>query len=223
MIELVNVTKKYRVGIHEITALDSVSLKIEDGEFVAIMGPSGSGKSTLLYLIGCLDRPTSGKVLIDGMNTSELSDAELTELRRNKIGFIFQQYYLIPTLTALENVELPMVFKNVSREDREKKAEELLALVGLEDKKERRPNELSGGEQQRVAIARALANDPSILLCDEPTGNLDTRSGEVVMNIIKNLNVQRGVTVVLVTHNPMLSKYADRIIKLRDGRIVYAD
>ncbi len=223
MIELVNVTKKYRVGIHEILALDNINLKIEDEEFVAVMGPSGSGKSTLLYLIGCLDRPTNGKVLIDGLDTSTLSDKELTELRRNKIGFIFQQYYLIPTLTALENVELPMVFKNISKTKMKKKAEELLALVGLEDKKDRKPNELSGGEQQRVAIARALANDPSILLCDEPTGNLDTKSGEVVMNIIKELNMNKGVTVVLVTHNQSLSKYANRVIKLRDGRIVYAD
>jgi len=223
MIELVNVTKKYRVGIHEILALDNINLKIEDEEFVAVMGPSGSGKSTLLYLIGCLDRPTNGKVLIDGLDTSTLSDKELTELRRNKIGFIFQQYYLIPTLTALENVELPMVFKNTSKTKMKKKAEELLALVGLEDKKDRKPNELSGGEQQRVAIARALANDPSILLCDEPTGNLDTKSGEVVMNIIKELNMNKGVTVVLVTHNQSLSKYANRVIKLRDGRIVYAD
>ncbi len=223
MIELVDVVKKYRIGIHEVVALNGVSLRIEDGEFVAIMGPSGSGKSTLLYLIGCLDKPTSGKVIINGLDTSKLSDRELTELRRNTIGFIFQQYYLIPTLTALENVELPMVFKGVPKAKRLKRAEELLEIVGLGDKKDRKPNELSGGEQQRVAIARALANEPSILLCDEPTGNLDTKSGKVVMDIIKRLNVEKEVTVVLVTHDPSLSVYADRVIKIRDGRIVNAD
>jgi len=223
MIELIDVVKKYRIGIHEVVALNGVSLSVEDGEFVAVMGPSGSGKSTLLYLIGCLDKPTSGMVLIDGLDTSKLSDRELTELRRDKIGFIFQQYYLIPTLTALENVELPMVFKGVSKEKRLRRAEELLELVGLGKKKDRKPNELSGGEQQRVAIARALANGPSILLCDEPTGNLDTKSGRVVMDIIKRLNVEEGVTVVLVTHNPSLSDYADRVIRIRDGRIVHAD
>ncbi len=223
MIELIDVVKKYKIGIHEVIALNGVSLKIEEGEFVAIMGPSGSGKSTLLYLIGCLDKPTSGKVLIDGMDTSKLSDRELTELRRNKIGFIFQQYYLIPTLTALENVELPMVFKGLPKDRRQRRAEKLLELVGLGKKKDRKPNELSGGEQQRVAIARALANEPSILLCDEPTGNLDTKSGRIVMDIIKRLNVEQGVTVVLVTHDPSLSDYADRVIRIRDGRIVDAD
>ncbi len=223
MIELIDVVKKYRIGVHEVIALNGVSLSVRDGEFVAIMGPSGSGKSTLLHLIGCLDKPTSGKVLIDGLDTSKLSDRELTELRRDKIGFVFQQYYLIPTLTALENVELPMVFKGISKEKRRSRAEELLELVGLKGKKDRKPNELSGGEQQRVAIARALANEPSILLCDEPTGNLDTKSGKVVMEIIKRLNVEEGVTVVLVTHDPSLKVYADRVIGIRDGRIVNAD
>jgi putative ABC transport system ATP-binding protein len=219
MIELIDVYKVYKIGLHEVVALRGINLKIEDGEFVAIMGPSGSGKSTLLYLIGCLDKPTKGKVLIDGCDTSKLSDKELTILRRDKIGFIFQQYYLIPTLTALENVELPMVFKGVPKAKRIKRAEELLELVGLGNKKDRKPNELSGGEQQRVAIARALANEPSILLCDEPTGNLDTKSGKVVMDIIKRLNVEKGVTVVLVTHDPMLCDYANRVIRIRDGSI----
>ncbi len=223
MIELIDVVKKYRLGVHEVVALRGVNLKIDEGEFVAIMGPSGSGKSTLLYLIGCLDKPTSGKVIIDGRDTSKLSDRELTDLRREKIGFIFQQYYLIPTLTALENVELPMVFRGVRKDEMRKRAEELLDLVGLGEKKDRKPNELSGGEQQRVAIARALANEPSILLCDEPTGNLDTKSGRVVMEIIKRLNVEEGVTVVLVTHDPSLRVYADRVIGIRDGRIVDAD
>ncbi len=222
MIELINVTKVYKIGVHEVVALKNVNLKVESGEFIVIMGPSGSGKSTLLYLIGCLDKPTRGKVLIEGLDISKLSERQLTELRRDKIGFIFQQYYLIPTLTALENVELPMVFKGLPKAKRERRAEELLEMVGLKEKKDRKPNELSGGEQQRVAIARALANNPDILLCDEPTGNLDTKSGKIVMDIIKRLNVEEGVTVVLVTHNPFLCDYADRVIKIRDG-VVYAD
>ncbi len=222
MIELIDVVKKYRIGAYEVTALNGVNLRVDEGEFVIIMGPSGSGKSTLLYLIGCLDKPTSGRVLIDGMDTSKLNDRKLTELRRDKIGFIFQQYHLIPTLTALENVELPMVFKGVSKGKRMRRAEELLELVGLGEKKDRKPKELSGGEQQRVAIARALANEPSILLCDEPTGNLDTKSGKVVMDIIKRLNVEKDVTVVLVTHDPSLKVYGDRVIRIRDGRIVDA-
>ncbi len=219
MIELIDVHKIYRIGSYEVQALNGVSLRIEKGEFVAIMGPSGSGKSTLLYLIGCLDKPTKGKVLIDGMDTSLMNEKQLTEMRRDAIGFVFQQYYLIPTLTIIENVELPMVFKGISREKREKRAEELLALVGLDGKKDRKPNELSGGEQQKVAIARALANNPKILLCDEPTGNLDTKSGEQVMDLIKRFNVDMGVTVVLVTHNPSLKSYADRVLNIRDGRL----
>ena len=222
IIELIDVYKIYRIGAHEIHALRGVSLRIEQGEFVAIMGPSGSGKSTLLYLIGCLDKPTKGKVIIEGRDTSLLNEKQLTELRRDKIGFIFQQYYLIPTLTALENVELPMVFKGIPKAKREKKAEELLSLVGLGNKLNRIPNELSGGEQQRVAIARALANDPSILLCDEPTGNLDTKSGRIVMDIVKELNIEKGVTVVLVTHDPSLKVYADRVVNIRDG-VIYAN
>ena len=219
MIELIDVHKIYRIGSYEVQALNGVSLRIERGEFVAIMGPSGSGKSTLLYLIGCLDKPTKGKVLIDGMDTSLMNEKQLTEMRRDAIGFVFQQYYLIPTLTIIENVELPMVFKGISKEKREKRAEELLALVGLDGKKDRKPNELSGGEQQRVAIARALANNPKILLCDEPTGNLDTKSGEQVMDLIKRLNLDMGVTVVLVTHNPSLKSYANRVLNIRDGRL----
>jgi len=219
IVELVNVHKVYRIGEHDVHALRGINLRVEKGEFVAIMGPSGSGKSTLLYLIGCLDKPTSGAVIINGVETSKLSDKELTEIRRNTIGFIFQHYYLIPTLTALENVELPMVFKGVPREERRKRALNLLEMVGLRGKENRKPNELSGGEQQRVAIARALANDPTILLCDEPTGNLDTKTGKQVMDIIKGQNVEREVTVILVTHDPSLSSYADRVIKIKDGRI----
>jgi putative ABC transport system ATP-binding protein len=184
------------------------------------MGPSGSGKSTLLHIIGCLDKPTRGSVRIGGVETKELNDSQLTELRRDMIGFIFQTYNLIPTLTALENVELPMIFKGIDAWERERKAMELLELVGIGELRDRKPNEISGGQQQRVAIARALANDPLILLCDEPTGNLDTKSGKQVMDLIKQQNEERGVTVVLVTHDPALSEYADRIIRLRDGKIV---
>lgn len=219
MIELVNVTKVYKTGRFEVIALNNVSMKIEDGEFIAIMGPSGSGKTTLLNLIGCLDKPTKGKIIIDGIDTSQLTDKQLTELRRDKIGFIFQQYYLIPTLTALENVELPMIFKGIPRSERIRRAKELLSLVGLGREMNRMPNELSGGQQQRVAIARALANNPSILLCDEPTGNLDRKSGKVVMDLIKKLNEERGVTVVLVTHDAEVARYAERVVRIVDGRI----
>jgi putative ABC transport system ATP-binding protein len=220
MIELIDVRKVYKAGRFEVVALDGVNLKVEEGEFIAIMGPSGSGKSTMLNLIGCLDKPTSGKVIINGVDTSKLSDKELTDLRRDTIGFIFQHYYLIPTLTALENVELPMVFKGIPKSEREKRAKELLSLVGLAKEMDRKPKELSGGQQQRVAIARALANNPSILLCDEPTGNLDTKNGKIIMDIIKNLNKKKNVTVVLVTHDPATAEYADKIIQMRDGRIL---
>ena len=193
---------------------------VKEGEFVAIMGPSGSGKSTLLNIIGCLDKPTRGEVIINGVETSILSDRELTELRRDTIGFIFQQYNLIPTLTALENVELPMVFRGLSKAEREARARELLKIVGIEELANRMPREMSGGQQQRVAIARALANNPSILLCDEPTGNLDTRSGRQIMDILKKLNEEERVTVVLVTHDPSLADYVDRVVRIRDGKVV---
>ncbi len=219
VVELRDVYKIYRTEYYEVRALDGVSMDVGEGEFVVIMGPSGSGKSTLLNLIGCLDKPTEGEVLINGVETSRLNDNQLTELRRDTIGFIFQTYNLIPTLTALENVELPMIFKGVGRREREERAKELLKNVGLEKEMNRKPNEMSGGQQQRVAIARALANNPKILLCDEPTGNLDTRSGEQVMEIIRHQNEELGVTVILVTHDPSLAKYGDRVIRLRDGRI----
>ncbi len=219
IVQLINVHKIYRTEYYEVHALDGVNLEVKKGEFIAIMGPSGSGKSTLLNIVGCLDKPTSGKVIINDVETSKLNDKELTELRRDTIGFIFQTYNLIPTLTALENVELPMIFRGLKRNEREKKALELLKLVGIEELKDRRPNEMSGGQQQRVAIARALANNPLLLLCDEPTGNLDSKTGKQVMDLIKQQNVEREVTVILVTHNPALCDYADRIIRIRDGRI----
>lgn len=219
VIELVDVEKVYRTGYYEVKALDGINLSVESGEFLVVMGPSGSGKSTLLHLIGCLDKPTRGEVIINGIRTSTLGDNDLTRLRRDTIGFVFQQFYLIPTLTALENVELPMVFRGVGREERRKRAMELLKLVGLEDAFNRKPNELSGGQQQRVAIARALANDPAILLCDEPTGNLDSKTGERVMEIIRELNEKKGVTVVLVTHDLSLKRFGDRVVYMRDGKI----
>ncbi|RLI80763.1 lipoprotein-releasing system ATP-binding protein LolD [Archaeoglobales archaeon] len=219
IVELQEVYKIYTLGVQKIFALNGVNLKIERGEFIAIMGPSGSGKSTLLNMIGCLDKPTKGRVLIEGTDTSQLSDDELTKLRRDTIGFVFQQYNLIPTLTALENVELPMIFRGLNAERRERKAKELLEKVGLKEEIDRKPTELSGGQQQRVAIARALSNDPAILLCDEPTGNLDTKSGEVIMEILTNLN-KEGVTVIVVTHDPAVSEFAQRIVRIRDGKIL---
>ncbi|AEA47924.1 ABC transporter ATP-binding protein [Archaeoglobus veneficus] len=219
VIELQNVKKVYKTGAAEVYALNGVSMSVERGDFIAIMGPSGSGKSTLLNLIGCLDKPTEGRVIINGVDTSNLTDKQLTELRRDTIGFIFQHYNLIPTLTAFENVELPMIFKGVPKAEREERARELLKLVGLEREMHRKPKELSGGQQQRVAIARALANKPSILLCDEPTGNLDTKSGRAIMEIIKGLN-EEGVTVVLVTHDPAVAGFAERVVRIVDGVLV---
>ncbi len=218
-VELRNVTKVYKTKYYEVVALKNVNLEVELGEFIAVMGPSGSGKSTLLNLVGCLDKPTKGEVIIKGKRTIDLSDRELTKLRRDEIGFIFQQYNLVPTLTVEENIELPMVFKGISKEMRERRVKELAEKLGIYDLLERKPAELSGGQQQRVAIARALANKPSILLCDEPTGNLDSKSGEMVMEAIREMN-EEGVTVILVTHDETLKRYAERIVKLRDGMIV---
>ncbi len=219
VIELIDVKKVYRIGDEYVYAVNGITMSVEKGEFLCIMGASGSGKTTLLSLMGCLDRPTEGRVLIDGIDTKKLSDRELTEIRRDKIGFVFQQYHLIPTLTAFENVELPMLLKGVPKEEREKRAMELLEIMGIAKAANRKPSELSGGMQQRVAIARALANNPEILLCDEPTGNLDTKSGEVVMNLIAEQN-KKGVTVVLVTHDPDIANYAERVVRIRDGKIV---
>lgn len=220
VIELIDVHKVYKTEFYEVQALNGITMEVKKGEFVAIMGPSGSGKSTLLHLIGCLDKPTRGEVIINGTETSKLSDRELTKLRRDSIGFIFQQYNLVPTLTALENVELPMIFKGIPREERKRRAMDLLKQVGIEEVADRKPNEISGGQQQRVAIARALVNSPAILLCDEPTGNLDSKTGRQVMDIIKRMNKEHGVTVILVTHDLSLADYAERIVRLRDGKIV---
>lgn len=219
MVEVEGLEKIYQMGKVKVPALREVSFKIEAGEFVAIMGPSGSGKSTLMNLIGCLDRPTSGKVSLEGIVTQDLDDNQLAKIRNRKIGFVFQTFNLLPRSTALENVELPMVYAGVPQGERRKRAQELLSSVGLTERAFHRPNELSGGEGQRVAIARALANSPSIILADEPTGNLDSKSGEEILAIFQKLN-KEGTTLILVTHNRSIAEYSQRIIQLKDGKVV---
>ncbi|WP_041076381.1 ABC transporter ATP-binding protein [Thermotoga caldifontis] len=219
IIRVENVRKIYRMGETEVRALDGVSLTVEEGEFLIVMGPSGSGKTTLLHLMGCLDKPTEGEIYIASTPVSKLSDAQLAKVRNKMIGFVFQQFNLLSRLTALENVELPMIYAGVPKSLRRKKAKELLELVGLGDRLHHRPTQLSGGQMQRVAIARALANDPVVLLADEPTGNLDSKSGEEILKIFSELN-ERGQTVVIVTHDPEVASRGDRIIRMRDGKIV---
>ena len=219
MIRTEDLVKVYTMGEVMVPALRGVTLTIDNGEFVAIIGPSGSGKSTLLNMIGCLDRPTSGRVIIEGYDTSMLDDNDLAALRRKKIGFIFQQFNLIRTLSAAENVALPMMFDGVDSEMRMRRAEELLEIVGLGHRKNHKPQELSGGEQQRVSIARALSNGPEIIFGDEPTGNLDSRSGEIVMRFLEELN-RKGETLVIVTHDSDVAKRADRILNMKDGMLV---
>jgi len=219
MIRTENLTKVYRMGEVEVQALRDVNLEIQDGEFIAIIGPSGSGKSTLLNMIGCLDTPTSGAVFIDDINTGKLSENELAEIRREKIGFIFQQFNLIHTLNAVENIALPMFFAGMGREARLKKAEELLVKVGLGDRIYHKPSEMSGGEQQRVAIARALSNDPEIIIGDEPTGNVDTESGNAIMGILEGLN-REGKTIIVVTHDAEIAARAGRTKRMRDGKVL---
>ncbi|HWP83130.1 MAG TPA: ABC transporter ATP-binding protein [Bacteroidota bacterium] len=220
VIELKGVVKLYPRGAEKIHAVEAVSLSIAQSEFVAIVGPSGSGKSTLLNLIGCVDKPTSGVVTIDGVETWTLEEKELARIRNSKIGFVFQQFFLLPTLTALENVLLPSVFsRNGQRTEKAKRAKELLGLVGLAERANHLPSQLSGGEMQRVAIARALINDPKILLADEPTGNLDSTNAQIVYKIFSDL-LRMGLTIVAVTHNLDLARTAKRIIKLKDGRIL---
>jgi putative ABC transport system ATP-binding protein len=222
MIKLKNVTKIYRMGDEIIYALKDINLKIKEGEFVSIMGPSGSGKSTLLNIIGCLDKPTKGEVYIGNIRTNDLDDDELTKIRRDKIGFVFQQFNLIPILTALENVELPLIFKYrgaMSEEERKRRALECLKMAELDERfASHKPNQLSGGQQQRVAIARALANNPAIILADEPTGALDSKTGEKIMKLLKKLN-ENGKTIIVVTHDINVAKFGDRIIYLKDGEI----
>jgi len=219
-IETVNVTKKYFLGSNVVSAINGLSMKIRKGEFVAVMGPSGSGKSTLLNLIGALDKPSSGKVLIDGIDISTLDEAGLAKLRNEKIGFVFQAYNLISRSSVLRNMELPALVKGFPREERMRRIKELLDIVGLIDKLPRKPKTLSGGEQQRVAIARALINDPEIVLADEPTGNVDSKQGLIIMEFLRKLNLQRGTTIIVVTHDPDVAKMTDRIVYIRDGKIV---
>lgn len=222
LIEVQNLTKIYSTGEVAVTALDGVNLHIDEGEFVAIMGPSGSGKSTLMNILGCLDRPTEGSYWLGGEDVSKLNKAQLARVRNRKIGFIFQSYNLLPRTSALKNVMLPLLYdgrQKRSAAQREKLAMEVLEAMGLRDRAHHCPNELSGGEQQRVAIARALVNDPLIILADEPTGNLDTRSSQEIVAILKELN-KRGRTIVMVTHEPDLAAQAQRTVHIRDGRVV---
>ncbi|WAM34016.1 ABC transporter ATP-binding protein [Caldicellulosiruptor morganii] len=219
MIELIDIYKIYKMGDSEVYALNGVSLKINPHEFVAIVGPSGSGKSTLMNIIGCLDTPTSGTYILDGHEVSRLNDNQLAEIRNSKIGFVFQSFNLIPQLTALENVELPLIYKGMPASARHRLAKEALARVGLEQRMHHRPRQLSGGQQQRVAIARALVTNPAIILADEPTGNLDSKSGAEIIQIFKELHVQ-GSTIVLITHDNNIATQAKRIVRIQDGQII---
>lgn len=214
-----NLVEEYLLGKVTVTALRGIDLNISKGEFAVIMGPSGSGKSTLLNLLGGLQKPTRGEVIINGVNLSRLNENQLAIFRRKNVGFVFQAYNLIPTLTAIENVELPMIFYNIPSEKRKERAKELLTTFGLGERLHHKPSELSGGEQQRVSIARALANNPEIILADEPTGNLDTKTGSKIMEEIVKINREFGKTIVMVTHDPEIANYGDRIIHIRDGRI----
>ncbi|MCR4438544.1 MAG: ABC transporter ATP-binding protein [candidate division KSB1 bacterium] len=218
MIELENVVKIYEVGAERVHALRGVSLRVEENEYLAIMGPSGSGKSTMMNILGCLDTPTSGRYLFKGQNVGSMDDDQLAEIRNREIGFVFQTFNLLPRANALHNVELPLIYNGTPASKRRQLAEEALAKVGLADRMHHRPNELSGGQRQRVAIARALVNRPSIILADEPTGNLDTRTGQEIMDIFEKLH-EAGNTIILVTHEEYIAEHTNRIIRLRDGMI----
>ena len=217
MIEIENITKVYQMGETEVRALDGISLKIADGEWVAITGPSGSGKSTLMAILGCLDSPTSGSYQLDGIDVAKMRDDQLAAVRNTKIGFVFQTFNLLARTSALENVTLPLLYSSVNhRADRAKTA---LEAVGLADRMHHRPNELSGGQQQRVAIAQALVTEPSIVLADEPTGNLDSKTGKEIMQLVADLHRTRGITVIFVTHDPSIAANAQRVIHIQDGQI----
>jgi putative ABC transport system ATP-binding protein len=221
IIETIDLTKVYGMGDATVAALDGVSLEIKAGEFVAIMGPSGSGKSTLMHILGCLSRPTAGKYILDGQDISDMSKSELAIIRNEKLGFIFQAYNLLPRTDALRNVMMPLLYdrnRKLDRDEGEQKALKMLELVGLGERTHHQPQELSGGQQQRVAIARALINDPVLIIADEPTGNLDSRSGRDILNLLRTLHRQ-GVTIVMVTHDPLTAEYTQRVIHLADGKI----
>jgi len=219
LIELDNVKKYYEMGESLVKAVDGISIKVDKGDFIAIMGPSGSGKSTAMNLVGSLDLATQGDIFLSNQNIEHLDESQLAQIRGKKIGFIFQSFNLIPNLTAKENIMLPMLFQGKDLEEREDRAEELLKLVELQEREDHYPNQLSGGQQQRVAIARALSNDPDVVLADEPTGNLDTKTGDIVMNFLQKLN-SRGKTIIMVTHDPELAqKHAKTIYWMKDGKI----
>src|SRR3989441_8518577 len=218
LVELRNVSKIYYLGGEEIRALDDVSLEIEGGEFISIIGPSGSGKSTLMHILGCLDSPSKGTIKLDGTMIQDASSTQLARIRNQKIGFVFQFFNLLPKLNVLQNVELPMVYSGVSGRQRRERALVALKLVGLENRSKHRPSQLSGGQQQRVAIARALVNSPKIILADEPTGNLDTHTGEAILTLFRNLS-KEGRTIILVTHDPEIAAVTPRRIEIRDGKI----
>ena len=218
-IRAVDLTRTFEVGETTVEALRCINLEVTGGQFVALVGPSGSGKSTLLNLVGGLDRPTDGQLWIDGVELSASKEKALTDHRRRRVGFVFQSFNLLPRLTAVENVALPLMFVGVDERERVERAEQLLAQVGLSERMDHRPTQLSGGEQQRVAIARALVNRPAIILADEPTGNIDTTTGAEIMDLLRRLNREQGVTLLLVTHDPEAAGFADRVIQLRDGQI----
>jgi putative ABC transport system ATP-binding protein len=211
--------KVYHMGKVEVLALQTINLNVNRGEFVSIMGPSGCGKSTLMHMIGCLDRPTEGHIFLDEVDVDELDDNSLADIRNKKVGFVFQTFNLLPKLNAIENVELPLIYAGLGFDERRKKAADLLAMVGLKERAFHRPTELSGGQSQRVAIARALANGPSILLADEPTGNLDSRTGDEIIRLFKELN-DRGITMIIVTHDQDIANQSKRIVRLKDGLVI---
>jgi putative ABC transport system ATP-binding protein len=224
MIECKNITKNYRSAAGEVPVLRGLSFVIKDGEFVAIVGPSGSGKSTLMHILGALDTPSGGQYFLDGKDVSELSDDELADIRKNKIGFVFQSFNLLPRSTVMRNVMLPLVYAGVSKEERTSRAKAALKNAGLDEEHfHHLSNQLSGGQMQRVAIARALVNNPSLILADEPTGNLDTKTGEVVLNTFQELNEKQHHTIILITHERDVAEHANRIIQIRDGNIVADD
>jgi len=223
VVDAKDLKKIYVMGDVEVHALRGLSIQIARGEVVSIMGPSGSGKSTLMNMLGCLDRPTSGEYYLDGESVADLNDDQLADIRNRKVGFVFQSFNLLPRATALSNVELPLRYSSVSGRERRERAREALAAVGLADRMDHRPSELSGGQQQRVAMARALINNPSIVMADEPTGNLDTKSGDEIMQLLLKLNQELDTTLIIVTHDPEVAEFTDRVVTIRDGVVVEVD